>query len=179
MLHKNRCKPCTACSPEGPNPRAFDNVLHLVRPLPRIRFVEFAYRALSISSIYLLCNTQNSIIHQAPAHPPACREAAFQLRPVAARLFFIQFRAVWWDTPKIRASPLELLLSSAALSSNSFVSWLGRRLSKTPPNPHALHLYFGLPTPLLPFFTIFSEPHFLQHFFSMITKVFRNILITQ
>lgn len=84
--------------------------------------------------------------------------AGSELHQVVAELFFIQFSAVWWDTPKVRASPLELLRSWAARSNASLVCSLGRRDSKTPPRPQDLHLYLGLPTPLLPFFTNLSLP---------------------
>lgn len=47
-----------------------------------------------------------------------------------------------------------------------------RTLWKTPPKPHALHLYLGFPELFEPFFTICSEPHLWQHFFQLPWPVF-------
>lgn len=80
---------------------------------------------------------------------------------VGQRLGFllIHLRAVWWLMPKVLASPRDELRSWAALTTNSLNSSLLRTVWKTPPKPHALHLYLGFPEPFEPFLTMCSEPH--------------------
>lgn len=89
--------------------------------------------------------------------------------------FFIQRRAVWWLMPNTLAKPREEVRSWAACTTISLNASLLRTLWKTPPKPHALHLYLGFPELFEPFFTICSEPHLWQHFFSItMTSLFLN-----
>ena len=81
--------------------------------------------------------------------------------------FLIQSSAVWWLIPKMRAKPREEVRSCAARRTCSLSSSLGRRDSKTPPKPQALHLYFGFPTRFEPLRIMLAEPHRRQHFVSV------------
>ena len=87
--------------------------------------------------------------------------------------FFIQLSAVWWLIPKPLDKPREEERSWPSRTTVSLNSSLLRNVWKTPPKPQDLHLYFGFPEPFEPFFTISSEQHLWQHFFSItITKNF-------
>lgn len=81
--------------------------------------------------------------------------------------FLIHRRAVSWLIPKARASPREEVRSCAARTTCSLNSSLFRTVWNTPPKPQCLHLYFGLPELLLPFFTMWVEPQLLQVFSSV------------
>lgn len=88
-------------------------------------------------------------------------------------LFFIHLRAVWWLMPNTLAKPRDEERSWEALTTVSLNSSLLRTVWKTPPKPHALHLYLGFPEPFEPFLTICSEPHLWQHLCSItMTKKF-------
>ena len=82
--------------------------------------------------------------------------------------FLIHSRAVWWLIPKVRANPRDEERSCAARTTCSLNSSLFRTVWNTPPKPQSRHLYFGFPDPLLPFLTMWVEPH-LWHVLSSVT----------
>ena len=95
------------------------------------------------------------------------KEAVYWLCLGIILLFFIHLSAMVWPTPKVRARPREEVRSCAARTTISLNSSDFLLLSNTTPKPQDLHLYLRLLTRFEPFFTIWSEPHFTQHFFSI------------
>ena len=120
--HKSLNKPLLAGKPAELSPIRFHTVPDHGCRSPRRPLVGFAYTKPPKPNIYWPYNPRNSRARPVPVHLPADRAAAFQLHQVVPELFFIQFRAVWWETPKVRPKPRALLRSSAALSSLSLVS---------------------------------------------------------
>ena len=142
-------------------------------------FAGFGGKGLSKPSVFGLCNRQKTTIHPTPEYRPSLLEATSVRSEEAIGLFFIQLSAVWWLMPKVRPRPLEEERSCAARITVSLKSPDFRRVSKTPPKPHSLHLYLGLPELLLPLRTIWGDWHLPHLLCSIIIVFFAKISITR